>query len=382
MQPYVNFYIDNEQGLEVSGFKSFNCSESVYGHSFFTLSFRSSNISFWDKLYSLKKKHVFELDWGFFEGDAVTVLGERRKVLVSVSSFDYWRGSVDIEIVGTDLGRLLKERCYSHIFYDEKISDIVKSVCANYSKDLKCRVTDTDGKVSAYSCKRNDADFISESCLPSALSGEKRTDYNFYIENGQTIVFEPPKLTGGTTLSFSLDDPLDSGISSIKSHYRRQDVVDGGGYVTETRGYDTARKVPLFYVSSSDDMYGKRFLDTGKKDSQDMIVKTTGSTSTQPEIIPSEINIFSSRDEKYPLRSLENYSNGRWSRNARSLYRVEVEYRPIFNLDVADTVNLDVENAGGESASLSGKYLVYGRNTIVEIDGLRQIAYLERRGHV
>jgi len=142
-------------------------------------------------------------------------------------------------------------------YTDQKISDIVKAVCAKNKWD--CNVEDTDGKCTFRQNNISDTRFLKEWLMPRALSAKTgRGDYRMYFENGTTLHFHPPKYEEPDYKTY---DAMQDTEHPIDIFRYRSDIIRtemSGGVKMRVEGYDPINK-RIIPVDVTDDTTPEKY---------------------------------------------------------------------------------------------------------------------------
>ena len=320
--------------------------EPLEGFATFTLHVVSSDWSKWDVFITNPEDTSIKIRWIVTDGSK-TSRSAWRKVRVEQAKYSYVVGGIEVWLYGFDAGIKLIERCHSNAFNDMRISEMVELIAGQNGLDSRIRPTlDT---YSAYQCNMDDSTFIRSVLQPLAVDSGKYGGYNFYIENGNMLIFEPPSLESSQALgTFTVANSKMRGTDHVTNvlevnFSRARQILDGHRSV-EMRGFDTVQKVPASWIANDGTVPFKKL------------------ASTLPQVpdIPAQIVPLASPNHgRTPPAGLEHAGIALCSKKARSLFRTQVMVSPLVTENVlGKTVNLVVRDVDGKLHHTTGKWYV------------------------
>jgi len=311
----------------------------------------------WDGILKNPEKS-FRLRWGYATGEEET-WAKYRTVRCDYGTVSYAGAIIQPLLKGFDAGYALQERAAPYAYTDKLVSEIVMEIAKRYG--LKTDVKATKGKVSLHQCTLPDAYFIQYILKPLAVGSDGRSDYYFFIENGDTLVFRPPELTSVETYSFDLRV---GGPRSLRVWVNRGDLASNFSLSTEVRGFDA-------YAGESEDWIAN--------DNTVSLSKLSSKYPTAPRK-PSRVILSTSPEEDASEVELE--AKAIWGQSSRSLYQVKLRMEPQPLARPATVVTLKVTDPDGKPHYTTGKYLVHKVKQIIRAkgSGASTELYLERRG--
>jgi len=340
--------------------KSFRYRESLYGTAIYSLHIVSPDFKKYESLVTAGENIDLRLRW-FYEGDDKRKVYDNWKIVkVGKVKFRYSPTSLEVIVHGTDSGIVLSKACHNNVFYEKRISEMI-AIFAKQNR-LKHSVKQTLNTHTLYQCDMTDGQFIKDILQPLAVDVNGNGGYNFFIENGDTLVFEPPSLV----LSKELDSfSLYKDIQSLDVEYNDFAEAYDGTNSLELRGFDTAQKVPVHYIANDNAV----------------IFKKLAPYAPTPPKLPSRIRLTTLPPVgKISNSMVKEEATAIWSLNARSLFRTQLELPSTIGIKIGETAMVEAKTPSGEIFFPHGAWLIYSilqyRN---EVGKSSTILYLERR---
>ena len=358
----LDFYL-NGQDLEIlPEVSSFWYDETTYGASTFHLHVTSSDWAKWDKIVTAGANQVAKLRWGYLE-DTIERWTTWKDVLLTPVTFQYASGMVEVEIDSTDAGYSLAEVSHGLSFISKRISQIVKEIVA--ANGFSARVEETRGLFTLYQGTYTDATFIAEVLLAHAVSNSGRADYNFYIEDGRTVVFAPVDLSrvaATYTVRDGVSPPRGDDVEVLKVTFGRLFEATEGSSVNEVRGFHPFRKELL-----------RKVLNEGNANFS-YTAKHRPAVLTSPSII--QLATLDTEDQ------IDLVSRATWSTNARKLFRTEVTLGD-YDIDIrpGQVAKLTIFSPDEQVHWTAGRWVVWKVRQWYRPRGHGTTLYLERRAH-
>lgn len=314
--------------------------ERLDGLSCFKLKMCSTDWSVWDELIK-DDLAPGRFQWGFVGGDQTPI----KDVVFTSGKIKYKREMVFVDVDGIDAGYYLCESGGGKAYVDAKISNIVADIASRTG--FYVDIEETKGKYTLYQCDYSDASFIKEELLPRAVGVSGRSDFQFYVKDGNTIVFKPIKIDVPKYF-FSLNPTeKDSGkmtMDGIEIDFDRINLSKSNSWHTEFRGFDVVGKAPLF-TRLKDSVVDYPLLAPNKP----VIDRAVDSTVSFPLV---------ESDESYQSM-FDNRSKGIWLENIRHRFRTCLVCGMGIIPLLGDIVNVTVKDSKGGDHMSSGNYLIY-----------------------
>ena len=346
---------------------SFAYYETMEGCARYKLECNTPDWDRWDK-YLTNPDSVMQIRFGYKYDTGAQKWSEWKYVDCSRARPVYYINAVSITMEGMCSGYKLNESTAeeTRTYRDKKISEIVEEIAKR--NDLKSRVKATKGKFLLHQCHLSDAHFIQGVLLSKAISTDGRVDFYFWIENGKTLVFEPPNIGSSGRKYIMQQDPTktnpDQHIEYLDVEYRRGFLAPENSGVIEVIGYDPLKKK----------IYTER-IDDNKVQFPKLASRKPTPTKRPSRIFP----VTEPGPEKYDKEDVKNSGMSIWGRNSRKLYRVTLEVPPDPTVAVAKVTTLDITDQRGRPHYTTGRYLTYAAYTVMDKGGYRTILFLERR---
>lgn len=317
--------------------KSFRYRESLYGSSIYSLHIVSTDFEKYTPLVT-KDNVGLRLRWSYIGDDGQRVYDKWKSVEVGEAQFKYSVAGFEVIVHGMDRGIVLGGVCHANAFVDLRISEMVVKLAEQ--NGLKHRIKQTFDTYSLYQCNLTDGQFIKDVLLPLAVDTSGNGGYNFFIADGNTLVFEPPSLTL-TTKHPPFSFPDDIQVLDIKYHNYLEILGIGS---LELRGFDIAQKVPRTTIANDNTVAFR---------------KLAPNSPSAPEL-PSHIALTTRPSiGRLTNSAVKNEATALWSRHARSLFRTQLEVTPLIGVQVGETIMLEAREPSGKIFFPHGIWLVY-----------------------
>lgn len=311
--------------------------ESLTGLSTYSMNLSSKDRGKWDELVKLEDQVEILLRFSAVV-DQVPQRGSWKKVRANLAKLRYYSDGAELTLEGTDAGVVLSESCHENAFVQKRVSEMVETI-ARQNK-LTPRVAPTLGKFSVYQCGLPDGVFVCETLLPLAVDTNGQGGFLFYVEDGKTLVFTPPRFEQGSDLgTLTLGD-----ISKLEVTRRGAFLAPENARSVQVRGFDPGKKEPVFWLANDTTV---PFIKLATK-------------GPVPAELPARVVAtprFQVGDS--PPGVAKNIGVALWSEHCQSLFRTQVVLPPTVDAKVGKLVNLDVRGSTGDYHFSSGRWLVY-----------------------
>lgn len=363
----TTFFIEmllNGKAVQVdSNTETFIMREHMYGDLSFILHAVFPEWKKWEALIEGVAGVKMSLRWGLNQDGKITY-GAWRSADPNYVYFRYSPSALELWINGTGLGWRMTQQCSKGIFQEQRISEMVKWLATQ--NGLRADVTKTKGQLTRYQCEMNDAEFIRQVCLPNAVDAAGQADYRYYIKNGNTVVFGPPKISQGEDLdTFTLQtnpyslDP--NGIQVLDVEYRK---IMTGSNSLELRGFDKLDKQPSLFEANWNTVKFRKLAE--KKPAH------SGGPSRIEHTVGPDIDFNRAVGVK-------ERASATWSVKDEKLFRTSVTIRPRLDVEIGKTLKLVVERPKEGAAFPTGRWLIYGMMTWRSAGRGQTTLLLERR---
>ena len=346
---------------------SFTHEESVYSTGVYSMKLRTYDMNRWDRLINAEAREEGTLRWGG-AAPANELWSDIRKVRCNEAEF-YMdnHGVLTVEAAGTCAGFQRLWSCRQLAFKDKTVSQIVTKIAE--LNDLTPSVAGTKYKTHAYQCGLSDWTFIKDHLRPQAVAGDDRTDFYFYVDKGDTLVFKPPDLKKAPRHKFvlSYNPQGNSEVLSFRVSYREHDQKIVGSRHSVCYGFHPIEKQVIIGDANEFSNFNYPVL-----------------ADAFPDVPPLPTKVYSTvlpEGEDFVDDTVRDYANANWGKYARGMYRIELTTMPIFDINLADVIDLEVRDFAGKTHFLSGKYLVHKVKQVMSASRWNTIVGLERRGH-
>ena len=352
----------NRVDLKVqSELKAFWYDETTRGASTFHLHVKSGDWKKWDEIIIGGESQNARLRWGAVQGRSVR-WASWKEVLLYPVRFRYRYNVVEVWIDGVDGGYRLNERAHSLAFVDKLISQMVAELASK--NKFSARVTPTQGKFTRYQGNLTDAEFIQKVLLKSAVSASGRPDYDFYIEDGTTVVFAPVDLSKVNAVYKvrqrpDVAHPNDIVVLDVdcRSLFRASE----GSYSTEVRGYDPLLKEPIHKVMQ-DSLPGFKYVARHRP---------------EPPASPASVQLVTAETED----AVTQCGEGTWGCKARSLFQTSLSVDYDIDARPGQVVELTMRYPDEKLHWTSGRWLVWKVRQWARPRGVGTVLHLERRAY-
>lgn len=362
----VEAYFGEEEvdlGLK-DGLSSLVYYESIYGVSTYTIKATAANWAVWDYVASHEWSPGW-LRWGM-QSNAGEIWSDWKRFIIPAGKIVYRREYCEAQVSGYDYGYVLGERYFSSVFKDMRISDIVTAIAQR--NGLRPEVKPTSGQYTLYQAGMSEAEFIKSVLLPRAIGTDGRSDYVFFVIDGNRLLFGCPDFSKSYhiveyAVVESEKKTGDSG--ELEVELKRDSLAKLHGVTTEFRGFDVEKKEPLFFHATD---------------------STVGTIKLAPKSIqvpngPASVCILSGDNTPQPdlKRRFQERSKSIWSQNHRDRYSVEISTMPLIQASPATVVTLDIRSDRSNNHFLGGNWLCYAVKHVIQKSGISTSLYLQRR---
>jgi len=281
-----------------------------------------------------------------YKGDVVW--SDWKVLLIARYKLRYIRSNVNVLLSGFDAGYTLNMQASGKVFSDKLISEMVSEIAGTH--ELETRIESTSDKFSVHQGTMWDGNFIVDYCLSRAYNASGRSDYLFYVENGDTLVFEPPDLQK----SAARDIHMYLGEVNIEAgEIRVLDVIGDRAVMASTLslsnkvlGWDPDKKTLISVIADDSTSTVPKLSDT-----------PPGVPASPCRVIPTvaPFDVVSPNTAQ-----VSNLAQNIWSRNSSKYFTVPLTLNPGDpSIRVGDVINLDVSDPDGNPHFTTGKYLVH-----------------------
>lgn len=247
--------------------------------------------------------------------------------------------NTEILLEGSDAGFDLVLGWKDSQVYKGTVSQMVGQIAERHK--LKTDLVATTGTHYLLQCTYPDGWFIRNILLPLAYN-DSRSDYLFYIRNGDTVVFRPPDLDKEVAKFVIPPRGEVDGIVNVEFHefdIRDSSLTPSRSQVVQVRGFDRLTK---------------RYIEFRAQDNT-VNPQTLASTAPDPTVDPTRA-VFCTAPfhPTYDERDVKRFGSALWSQHMRTRYSVSLNVRGFLAIVAGDMFKVDVQHW------LGGRYLCSG----------------------
>lgn len=247
------------------------------------------------------------------------------------------RDGTEVLIDGMDAGWDIFQAYKGSVVYRNiPITSMVAQIAERSS--IPTDIVASRGSYNVWQCNYPDAWFIKYVLLPRTF-GDTRSDYEFFIRNGTTLVFRPPDLSK-EKVRFVIppgeEREENTNVEYYEFHMRDSILTAARSLSNVMRGFDRLRKTYVGYVANDNSVRRPKL----------------SSHSPVPPVEPTRAIITAAPfAPNYDPRDVQGVGDAVWCRAHRSRYEVRVSVRGFMDIAPGDMFKIDSPTMHG------GRYL-------------------------
>lgn len=321
----------NEQSLQ-----AFRYEETSHGAASYLIHARVKDDKAWQAvLFDPERTFKLRMKWLDTKGSSASPLKTLRHGL---SALIHPGQGPEIKLRGFCAGGdLLHDFVPSAYYKGQKISEMVEAIAERAA--LKAEVLKTRGIYTLYQCTYPSGYFIKHFLLPRAAS-ETRSDYQFWIKDGSSLVFRPPDVASIRARFVVPPTPTQAGDARVDHHEFHLDddaLSILGSLSTGVRSWDPLERQFVGFVADEKSVkypqLAPKAPDPPRNPTRVFLVPHMG----PPDYDPAKVTDMGS---------------AQFCQNLRAIYGVSLAFVGMLSLHPGDVFQVDTDHP------LGGRYLV------------------------